>query len=594
MTKLSSTKSPIAHDLSPAGNGASGVAADVHSMLSQERTQYDSANDGGSDLVVVAAADGTIHSVLSLPTSDGGSYPDEMSGNSVDAIWSAEIASQIKDNIRNSLRSRQLRSARIRDKDSGLSYEIICVAQGRDKALLIVRDTSATQARLDRLERLAYLDKVTGLPNYEWLLDQIETVAERLRLKGGRAAVICVEIDQLAVVPQLDSQSRQDEILQKLASRIMNGLRGANDETETDVERYSAVARVGEKRFAVVLPVIETGDDAAAVAARLVDLIEAPLREGDSERRVRSAAGIALYPQDGTHAKELFESAVMAMQDSKNSASMHHRFHSGTVRMRALERQDLELELRAALDNEEFALDWLPIVERESRRVVTAEALLRWPKPVFGNSSIAEVVAVAECTGMILPIGEWVFRSACEQLGRWRADGHSDLRVAVNVSAQEFARAGLVDRTERLLRVTGLDAASFDIEITEHLLFRDAMKGFPMCNDLKALGIEISVDDYGTGICSFDHLSKSPADKVKIHLDFVAQAASSATGRAACAAIIAMAHELGIRVVAEGVETEEQAQVLDEIGCDFLQGFLFCEPCPADEFSDYLDNREAE
>ena len=543
---------------------------------------------------MVAGADGTIHSVLNQPVSPDERYPDDMTGMSVETIWPAEIATPIIDNIRGSLRSRQLRSAKLRDEDSGLSYEIICVAQGREKVLLIVRDTSEAQARLHRLERLAYLDKLTGLPNREWLLDQIETVTERLRLKGGRAAVICIEIDQLAVVPQLSSQSRQDEILRKLASRIRNGLRGANDETETDVERYSAVARVGEKRFAIVLPVIETGNDAAAVAARLVELIEAPLTEGDSERRVRSAAGIALYPQDGTHSKELFENAVTAMQDSKNSASMHHRFHSGTVRMRALERQDLELELRAALDNQEFALDWLPIVDRQSRRVVTAEALLRWPKPVFGNSSIAEVVAVAECTGMILPIGEWVFRSACEQLAQWRADGHSDLRVAVNVSAQEFARASLVERTERLLRVTGLGAECFDIEITEHLLFRDAMKSFPVCSGLKELGVEISVDDYGTGICSFDHLSKSPADKVKIHLDFVAQAANSATGRAACAAIIAMAHELGIKVVAEGVETEEQAQVLDEIGCDYLQGFLFCEPCSPGAFSEFLEEWETE
>ena len=596
MTKLSSTKSPAAHDdeLSSLRDDPRIDAGETEFALPHELDQYETASEDGSDLVVVAGADGTIHSVLNQPTTTDGQYPDDMSGLSVDAVWPDAIATPIKDSIRRALRSRQLRRIKIRDKESGLSHEIVCVAQGRERALLIVRDTSEVQSKLDRLERLAYLDKVTGLPNREWLLDQIEKVTERLRLKGGRAAVICIEIDQLAVVPQLNSQARLDEILKKLASRIMNGLRGANDETETDVERYSAVARVGDKRFAVVLPVIETGNDAAAVAARLVDLLESPLTEGESERRVRTAAGIALYPQDGTHARELFENAVTAMQDSKNSASMHHKFHSGTVRMRALERQDLELELRAALDNDEFALDWLPIVERESRRVVTAEALLRWPKPVFGSSSITEVVAVAECTGMILPIGEWVFRSACDQLAQWRADGHSDLRVAVNVSAQEFARASLVERTERLLRVTGLAAECFDIEITEHLLFRDAMKSFPVCKGLKDLGVEISVDDYGTGICSFDHLSKSPADKVKIHLDFVAQAASSATGRAACAAIIAMAHELGIEVVAEGVETEEQAQVLDEIGCDYLQGFLFCEPSSPDVFTKFLESVNAD
>lgn len=596
MTKLSPTQSGSAgnEDVGAPGDEACCGASDAASAWSPELSATDPNVSGDNDLVLVVGGDGIVRSVIDQPAAEDGRYPEQLSGISVEAIWPGEIAVPIQDNIRLCLRSRQLRSVRLRQDDNGLSYEIICIAQGREKAMLIVRDTSEAQARLDELERLAYLDKVTGLPNREWLLAQIEIVTDRLRLKGGRAAVICIEIDQLAVVPQITSQARQDEILKKLASRIRNGLRGANDETETDVERYSAIARVGEKRFAIVLPVIETGNDAAAVAARLVDLVEAPLTSGETERRVRTAAGIALYPQDGNHAAELFENAVTAMQDSKNSASMHHKFHSGTVRMRALERQDLEMELRAALDNEEFTLEWLPIVERQSRRVVTAEALLRWPKPVFGSSSISEVVSVAECTGVMLPIGEWVFRSACAQLAEWHANGHPDLRVAVNVSAQEFARASLVERTERLLRVTGIDADCVDIEITEHLLFRDAMKKFPVCKGLKELGVRVSVDDYGTGICSFDHLSKSPADKVKIHLDFVAQAASSKTGRAACAAIIAMAHELGINVVAEGVETEEQAKVLDEIGCDFLQGFLFCKPSAPGPFAAYLDSQGAD
>lgn len=593
MTKSSPTQSESTggKDVEAPCDKSCSSAWDADNARSHELPANDPDASGANDLVLVVGADGIVRTVITQPTAEDGRYPEQMSGISVEAIWPGEIAVPIQDNIRRCLRSRQLRSVRLRQVDNGLSYEVISIAQGRDKAMLIVRDTSEAQARLDQLERLAYLDKVTGLPNREWLLAQLESVTERLRLKGGRAAVICIEIDRLAVVPQVNSQTLEHEILQKLASRIMNGLRGANDESETDLQRYSAVACVGDKRFGIVLPVIETGDDAAAVVGRLVDLIEAPLTSGETERRVRSAAGIALYPQDGSHATELFENAVTAMQDSKNSASMHHKFHSGTGRMRALERQDLEMELRAALDNEEFTLYWLPIVERESRRVVSAEALLRWPKPVFGSGSISEIISVAECTGVMLPIGEWVFRSACAQLAEWRANGHPDLRVAVNVSSQEFARASLVERTERLLRATGVAANCVDIEITEHLLFRDAMKKFPVCTGLKELGVNVSVDDYGTGICSFDHLSKSPVDKIKIHPDFVAQAASSATGRAACAAIIAMAHELGIGVVAEGVETDEQGKVLDEIGCDFLQGFLFCKPSSPENFAAFLDSQ---
>ena len=216
------------------------------------------------------------------------------------------------------------------------------------------------------------------------------------------------------------------------------------------------------------------------------------------------------------------------------------------------------------------------------------ETCRRWPKPLFGAKAISEVIAVAEYTGLILPIGEWVFSRACEQLKQWHEEGHASLQIAINVSAQEFARADLVERMARVVDQTGVSAADVVLEITERLLFRDSLDDFAVCRALKDLGVKLSIDDYGTGVCSFDHLAQSPVDAVKIHPKIVARSATGGPSRAACAAVTAMAHALDIRVVAESVETAEQAEMLVGIGCDYLQGFHLGKPVEAAELAAHI------
>ncbi len=540
------------------------------------------------NLVVVVGADGIVRSVIDKPAENESPYPDQISGQPVDAVWPADIAKAITTNCRRALRSRQVRSEFVSSEALGRDIEMIFIVQGRDSVMLVMRDVTHTRARISRLERLAFEDKVTGLPNREWLMKEFETILQRLKIQGGRAAVIALEIGSLDVLRDLAPNVVGDGLMVDLAKRMKNALRGTNRNDECDDERYSVLARIDETHFAILLPRIETGDDAAAVTNRIVELLEAPVTIDDKEVHVNVAAGIALYPQDGRASAELFASAVTAMQDAKHSATQQQRFHSGTMRMRALEREDLEHALRSAVENEEFALTFLPIVTADMQKTAAVEALLRWPKSLFGAKPISEVVAAAEYTGLIFPIGEWVFANACRQVAEWRRGGASDLRIAINVSAQEFSRGKLVQRTERLLGETGVEPRAVIIEITEQLLFRDSINDFTVCRGLKELGIDISVDDYGTGICSFDHLSRSPVDSVKIHPDIVARANSGAPGRAACAAVTAMAHALGIRVVAEGVETDEQANLLTDIGCDYLQGFLFSRPVDDAALIEYL------
>jgi EAL domain-containing protein (putative c-di-GMP-specific phosphodiesterase class I) len=336
------------------------------------------------------------------------------------------------------------------------------------------------------------------------------------------------------------------------------------------------------------LPAIESGADAEAVVERLVADLQLPVAAGTRTICVQVAGGVALFPQDGTDPAALYENAAAAMEDARNTHGSRIKFHSGTVRLRSLQRQDLEVELQSALQREEYALNFLPIVDAETRKPTTIEALLRWPDAVLGSQSTRKIVRVAERTGQIVAIGAWVLRHACEQLQEWHKAGYKDLRVAVNLSSQELVTDGIIDRIAAVLKQTGTDPANLDIEIKEQMLTREALKGFATFKALKSLGVRIVVDDYGIGACSLANLSHSPIDAIKIDNTFVAHLASNERDQAACSAATAIAKNLGVDVIAEGVETEEQALILQQQGCRYLQGFLFCTPKTNEEFMQYL------
>jgi EAL domain-containing protein (putative c-di-GMP-specific phosphodiesterase class I) len=338
----------------------------------------------------------------------------------------------------------------------------------------------------------------------------------------------------------------------------------------------------------VLLPSITGGADAESVAMRLIESLQGPVKVGDREVRVTVRAGIAMFPQDGTAAEPLLESALSAMEDARNGHSSPYKFHSGTVKLRALQRKDLELELKGALDREGFSLDYLPIVDARTERIACVEALLRWPQALFGAQSIHKVVALAEYTGLIAPIGDWVMRRSIEQLRQWHEAGHADLRLSINLSGQQFARLDCVKRLAEILTTHAIDPGYVDVEITEYMLFRDAMKDYAVSKAFREHGFGVIVDDYGTGACSLAHFARSPVAGIKIDNGFVSSMTTHADERAACAAMTVMAHELKRKVIAEGVETAAQAEILKAQGCDFLQGFLFSKPMPARAATEFL------
>ncbi len=506
---------------------------------------------------------------------------------SIHDIWGEPAATIAQRGIRRALRDRSPHSAETETGQGGV--EFVFVPQGRNRVLVVARER-ATTAPLDvDRGRMDLVDHGTGLPSRACLLEELEKIAVTQRLKEGRAAVLSLFIEPQEPNLGVPGAGREDELLTRLAARLGGQLRGMNDDDPIDYERYSVLARTDFRQFVVVLPEIETGEDAEAVLRRLIESLQQPVTVGTRSTTARVSGGLALFPQDGTDAETLLANASAAMADARDSGGVSYRFHSGTVRLRSLQRQDIAADLRTALARDAYELRFLPVVSATSATPRSAEALLRWPDTVLGSLSTHRIVTTAERTGVIVEIGDWVMRKACEELGTWRQRGFDEVRVSVNLSGQEFAGAELATRVAAVLEDSGTDPADFELEIKEHMVARDAQQNFYTIRSLKALGVGLVLDDYGTGACTLADLSRCPLDAIKIDLSLVASIESNARDRAACVAAIGMARGLGMRVVAEGVETEPQADFLREAGCDELQGYLYSVPLTSEEIVDFLE-----
>ena len=515
------------------------------------------------DTALVLSGDGSVCSVLH-------SSVDVAPNESIDTLWSPAVCKRIRDNLRRALRSRRFFSEELGLDDSGKSAEFTFVTQGRDRVLMVTRDTSRRSQNFQQLRQLAYTDEVTELPNRQYFLDELQKAVEHQHLREGRAAVICCHIDGLDAQHGALGTGHHDAIFRELGERLVHELRGANSGLgDHDLERKSVIARTDFQRFSIILPQIEVGADAGSVAERLSFILQAPVDLAGKAFHVGVHSGISLYPQDGADAETLFANAVAATEEARTGDAGDVSFHSGTVKLRTLQRQDLEVELRSALERGAFALNYLPIVDAATGGLRAVEALLRWPESVMGSHSTSKVIGLAERTGLIVPIGEWVLRESFDQLISWQAAGQPELRLAVNLSMQEFSRKEIAPRMAALMLQIGVQPTSVDLEITEKMLSRDANAEYRAIGALKALGVSMIVDDFGTGACSLVQLAHSPVDGIKIDNSLVNGIDGCPQDLAACAAAVSSAHALGLTVVAEGVETESQAKLLRQQGCDF-------------------------
>lgn len=538
------------------------------------------------EVALVLSGDGAICTVLHATF-------DIAPNDTIDSLWPKETCERIRANLRQALRNRKFFNEEFAQELGGRSAEFTYIAQGRDRVMLVARDTSRQRRTIDKLRRLAFLDDATTLPNREFFAKELQTIVEHQLLREGRVAVICCHIDDLDLQHGTIGTSNYDAILQILGDRLVDELRGVNAADTTDYERRTVIARIDFQRFGIVLPAIETGIDAESVTERLMELLHVPVEIEGKQYRIRAYSGISLFPQDGSDGKTLHSNAVAALEEARSRQPGSIAFHSGTVKLKTLQRQDLEVELRSALERGSFTLNFLPIVDPVSSEVRTIEALLRWPESVMGSHSTSKIIGLAERTGLIVAIGEWVLRESFDQLKSWQDSGWTDLRVAVNLSMQEFSRMDMATRMAALMLQVGIQPGDVDLEITEKMLARDAIAGYQAMDALKSLGVRLILDDFGTGTCSLAQLAHSPVNGIKIDNSLVAGAMNCEQDRAACEAAISSAHIFGLSAVAEGVETQDQADLLHQLGCDLLQGFHISKPLSSIDMHKFLDARKS-
>jgi diguanylate cyclase (GGDEF)-like protein len=419
---------------------------------------------------------------------------------------------------------------------------------------------------------LAYHDTLTGLPNRQLVLDRIGKAIQRARREGHQLAVYFLDLDRFKVINDSLGHSVGDEVLKVVAHRVLGVLR------EEDT-----VGRLGGDEFVIVTPRVDEIDDAIVVARKVLDAVHPAMPVAGHELFVTPSMGISFFPGDGEDAETLLKNADSAMYRAKGHGGDTFRMYAPAMNAKALEQLALESSLRRALANGEFDVFYQPISESATGRIVGMEAVLRWRHPDHGLLLPGDFIALAEATGVIVPLGEWVLREAADQVRRWSEAGYKGLFTSVNLSVRQLKQANFVDTVARVIAEVGISPELLQLEITESMAMQSDDGGVGKLRDLRALGVRIAIDDFGTGFSSLAALRLLPLDALKIDRSFVQRLTTNPDDAAIASAVIALANSLKLDVIAEGVERADQLAFLQERRCHMWQGYLFSKPVPGEE-----------
>ncbi len=432
------------------------------------------------------------------------------------------------------------------------------------------------------LTHLALHDMLTGLPNRTLLSDRIQQGIQAVKEQGGCFALMFIDLDGFKPVNDAFGHHMGDQLLREVGLRLREDLRSQD-----------TLARIGGDEFVLMVHLTQP-DDAMGLAERQVSLVNRAFTVAEHELKISASIGIALFPGNGTNPQELLMNADAAMYHAKGMGKNGYRFFDVSMNTNARKQLQLLQDLRNALDNAQFRLHYQPKFDALSGVAVGAEALLRWQHPQHGVLLPATFIELAEKTGLIIPIGEWVLNEACRQMSLWCAQGYESWRIAVNLSALQFCHPGLVASVAAALERHQLPANRLTLEITETTAMSDADASMTVLQQLSDMGVDLSIDDFGTGYSSLMYLKRLPANELKIDRGFVRDLEHDSDDAAIVSAIVALGQALGLRIVAEGVETEAQQRFLTRLGCNSLQGYLLGHPLPADGFmADIQRAREA-
>jgi diguanylate cyclase (GGDEF)-like protein len=445
----------------------------------------------------------------------------------------------------------------------------------------ILRDISERKQVEERILHMARHDTLTGLPNRSLIDDRLAQAIDAAQRRNGTVAVAFIDLDGFKLVNDGLGHNAGDELLKVVAGRMSDCVRASD-----------SVGRFGGDEFVLVLPEVSEGGGAPAIIERIREAVVEAIVLGGKEVRVSCSIGVAMYPRDGADADTLLMNADAAMYRAKELGKNNCQFYAREMNASIEEKLVLLEGLRAALREGQFRLLYQPKVDLRTGRIFGAEALVRWLHPQHGVIGPDRFIPLAEESGMIVALGEWVMQTACRQNMAWQLAGLAPLRVSVNVSARQFEEPRLAERVARALSDSGLAAHWLELEVTESLIMRDLQRSVDTMRELKAMGVALSIDDFGTGYSSLSALKSFPIATLKIDKSFVRDLANSIDDQAIASAIIALAHRLNMRVIAEGVETEQQRSFLRDNGCDEMQGYLFSEPIPADQLQRMLETQE--
>ncbi|MEM9056998.1 MAG: EAL domain-containing protein [Pseudomonadota bacterium] len=464
-------------------------------------------------------------------------------------------------------------------------FEARLVASSDDEALAIVRDiTQRKQAEL-RIHEQAHFDDLTGLANRRRFRDEVRRALKRGGQRASGVAVMFLDLDRFKVINDTLGHTAGDQLIQAVADRLRKSLRSSDRvglSAEPGVQRDPTIGRIGGDEFTILLTQDGAGWAPEAVAERIIREISRPIVIEDQELFVTPSIGIALASREADDVDTLLKHADTAMYQAKAAGRNTYRFYRKSMQAATSDRLSLERDLRKALDNGELSVVYQPQVELDSNRITGLEALLRWHHPERGLVSPAHFIPVADDTGLIVPLGEFVLHSVCAQHDAWCREGRVPMRIAVNVAAKQFYRHGLVAQVRGALKRSGMPPECLELELTEGTIMQDVDECIDALRELRSIGVRFSVDDFGTGYSSLSYLKRFPLNTLKIDQSFVREISTNEDDTAIVEAIIAMARGLQLNVIAEGVETDTQLEFLRRQQCDAAQGYLLGRPASAD------------
>jgi diguanylate cyclase (GGDEF)-like protein/PAS domain S-box-containing protein len=517
--------------------------------------------------------------------------PEQFIGKTMHEVLPAELAELAHQHLMRLVSSKapQRFEYELPAGDETSHFEARMVSSGRHEVLTIVRDITDRKLREAQIHQLAFYDVLTGLPNRQLFFEHLQQEMRQSDRNENAVAVLFLDLDRFKLINDTLGHSVGDAVLAEVGARLQQCVRTSDTVSRPGHEEVlTSVARLGGDEFTMLVGSIDDARDSEAVARRIIAALSEPMNINGRELFVTPSIGIATYPVDGLDAETLIKNADAAMYKAKEEGRNCIQFYSASINDGAIAKFNLETDLRRAMDQDALEVYYQPQVDVSSGQVVAMEALARWQHPRLGFVPPNEFIGVAEEAGLIGRLGEWVLRTACSQVKAWSRDGKGEVRVAVNLSGRQFYDGGLVNLVAEVLAETGLEAHRLEVELTESMVMKDPKITVASLNQLKEMGVRISVDDFGTGYSSLAYLKRYPLDTLKVDRSFVRDIATDPDDAAITHAIIAMAKSLDLTVVGEGVETAEQLQFLKDSGCDIAQGYLLGRPAPGNAAEQFL------